>query len=98
MKFFAKVYRIEKEVMLAACDSGVYGKSFEAGGVVVEVSKEFYGTKSYDKDGIIPVMEEATILNLVGKRIIDLAIESGMIEKGSVIEVGDTVHAQMVRV
>lgn len=96
MKFFAKVYQVEKELIVAACDCEVHGKSFGAGKVVVEVNEEFYGTELYDKDAIIGLLKEATILNLVGERIVNLAIEIGLVEKENIIKLGDTLHAQMV--
>jgi len=42
-------------------------------------------------------MKNATILNLVGKEIISLAIEEGIIDKESVLTIGETVHAQRAK-
>jgi len=97
MEFFAKLYRVEKDVMVAACDSEVHGRCFEEGEVVLEVGKKFYGTEAYDRDGIIPLLKEATMLNLVGKQIIGLGIELGLLDEKNVMRLGNTVHAQMVR-
>ncbi|MBU7032851.1 MAG: DUF424 family protein, partial [Theionarchaea archaeon] len=44
-----------------------------------------------------PVLIEATILNLVGTRIVGKAVELGLISPENILKIGKTVHAQMVR-
>jgi len=42
-------------------------------------------------------MKNATILNIVGKYIVTLAIKEGIISKECVIEIGETLHAQKAK-
>jgi len=42
-------------------------------------------------------MKDATILNLVGKEIIDIALDEGLINKECVLVIGGTVHAQRAK-
>jgi hypothetical protein len=42
-------------------------------------------------------MKQATICNLVGKNIVEAAIESRMVHERAVIYFGDVPHAQVVK-
>jgi hypothetical protein len=41
-------------------------------------------------------MSKATICNIVGKRVVEAAIENRLIHKSAVIYLGDIPHAQIV--
>jgi len=43
-------------------------------------------------------MRRATICNLVGKKIVEAAIRSNMVQERAVIYLGEIPHAQIVRV
>lgn len=49
------------------------------------------------KEDILPHMKEATILNLVGEKIIEIALDEGLINKECIMVIGDTLHAQRVK-
>jgi hypothetical protein len=42
-------------------------------------------------------MGKASIVNMVGKRIVEAAIECNLIQEAGVIYLGDVPHAQIVR-
>ena len=97
MDFYAKIYRLEGEVMLAACDRTLRGRTFEDGRLVLDVKKEFYGDELFGSEGISPLLEQATIANLVGEEIIAHAVKLGIVEMDHVLWVDGVPHAQMVR-
>jgi hypothetical protein len=97
MKFYTRVYRAEKEVMIAACDKNLCGKTFEEGDLVLQVEKSFYGGELKGKEEVRSLLAEATIANLVGKDIVELAIREGVIDSKNVLMVKGIPHAQMVR-
>lgn len=97
MQFYAKVYRTRGEVVVAACDRDVHGKTFEEGNTILRVKKEFYGEELVGEDEISSLLERATIANLVGKDIVAHAIKIGVIEPQNVLRVNGVPHAQMVR-
>lgn len=97
MQFYAKVYRAQSEVMVAACDRSVHGKTFEEGNLVLDVKKEFYGEELVGEDEISSLLARATVANLIGKDIVAHAIKIGIIEPQNVLRVRGVPHAQMVR-
>ncbi len=98
MKFFAKTYRTQGELLVAACDKDLLGKIFSEGKLVLDVRREFYGTDLVKWEALSSLLRAATIANLVGESAVSKAIESGFIEKGNVLRVKGVPHAQMVRI
>ncbi len=96
MDFHFRVYRKEREVLVAACDSEVYGHSFEEGKMALEVNRDFYGGELAEWDHLHLLLKEATVLNLVGEDLISRAIDAGFIGAGNVLRVKGVPHAQMV--
>ena len=87
----------EEGLLVAVCDSDVLGETFEEGPVSLTVNEEFYGGESVDADGVLDALSRATVANIVGTDAVELAIEAGVVDKAHVLEVGSTLHAQLVR-
>ncbi|MFQ5887210.1 MAG: DUF424 domain-containing protein [Candidatus Hydrothermarchaeales archaeon] len=96
-KFFAKVYHCQDEVILAACDKDVYGKTFENEVMHLEVNSAFYGEELVDYDDITLLLNSSTIANLVGAKIVKHAIEVGLVDPENIIEIEGVPHAQIAR-
>ena len=92
-----KVYNTQNEVMVAACDSELLGKTFEEGDFQIQVSPEFYEDVKVNKDTFLSHLGEATIINLVGKTVIDYAVEAGIVDKDGIIKISGVPHAQIFR-
>ena len=99
MEFYYAVYRHGNEIMVAVCDEDTIENTFccSEKGIKLEVKKSFYGKNKGQKEEILPHMKDATILNLVGKEVIGIALEEGLISEGCVLIIGDTVHAQRAK-
>ncbi|MDI6709045.1 MAG: DUF424 family protein [Candidatus Thermoplasmatota archaeon] len=97
MQFYARVYRVQSEVVVAACDRNVHGKSFEEGNLVLYVKKEFYGDELVGEEEVSSLLARATIANLVGEKIVAHAIKIGIIDSQNVLRVKGVPHAQMAR-
>ena len=96
MKFRLKVYRVKGEIVVAVCDSEIVGKTFREGDLKIEVKESFYGDKEVDEEEVRKALRIATIANITGKRAVQLAIEMGIIDRESVLKIGECWHAQMV--
>lgn len=83
-------------LLVSVCDRDVLGKSFEDGEVSLTVTKEFYDGERCDEERVVATLERAAVANLVGERTVSLAIEAGFVEETNVLEVGSTVHAQVL--
>lgn len=95
--FCCKTYKYGKDVMVAVCDKEVLGKEFLFGDVNFKVKKGFYGEDVHSKEEIKKILKDATIINAVGKNIVNLLIKEGLIDERYVMKIGDTLHAQMVK-
>ena len=92
-----KVYTTQGEILLAACDEKVLGETFEEGELQIEVSQSFYGGDKVTCEDFKRQLKTATIANLVGMEVIEIALELGMVNEESVIEIGGVPHAQIAK-
>lgn len=92
-----KVYRQGPEVLVAACDSDLLGKTFRSEGLKLHVSEGFYDGERADEEKLVNRLEMATIANLAGRKTLDIAIRRGFVDEDCVIVIGGVPHAQMAR-
>lgn len=97
MKFYVKVYKVQSELMVAVCDEEVHGKCYEEGDLVIKGDEKFYGEEKRDKEDVLELLRQATIANLLGRRIVEEGVRIGIIDPDKVIRVKGVLHAQMVR-
>jgi len=93
-----RVHKRGREVVVAACDEDLLGKTFKGGGLKLHVSKTFYGESVCGDGELIAALRRCTSANLVGSAVIEAAIEAGFIQKESIIYIGEVPHAQLYKV
>ncbi|MGC8610607.1 MAG: DUF424 domain-containing protein [Thermoplasmata archaeon] len=91
-----KMWKVNGEFVLAACDSELLGKEFKEGELTLSVYESFYHERYVDKEEFISYLKSATIINLVGKRVINIAIEEGIVDKNNILYINKIPHAQAV--
>jgi len=95
--FWGKAFPTKYDLVIAICDEELLdkkiGKEFK-----IKISKEFYGEKLIDEKTAIKLMKKATIGNLIGKNIIDLAEKNDFIIRENVIVIDGVPHAQFVKI
>ena len=96
-KVYVKSIRRGRDTVVAVCDAEILGKTLEGGKVPFTVSEGFYRGVLGEVEEALDAMKQATICNLVGKRIVDAAIECRMVHERAVIYFGDVPHAQIVK-
>lgn len=96
-KVYVKTMTQGKDRVVAVCDEEILGETLEGGKVPFKVSEGFYKGTLGDVDEAIAAMKQATICNLVGKKIVEAAIECRMVHERAVIYFGDIPHAQIVK-
>ncbi|RLF48089.1 MAG: DUF424 domain-containing protein [Thermoplasmata archaeon] len=92
-----KIYTTSQEVLLAACDENILGKEFREGNIHIYVDPNFYGDMRVSDEVFLNSMKIATIANLVGEYVVNLAIRGGFINPECVIRIAGVPHAQMAR-
>jgi len=96
-KVFIKTVVQRRDVLVAVCDEEILGQTLDGGRVPFKVSEGFYKGTLGDIDEAIAAMKQGTICNLVGKNIVEAAIERKMVHERAVIYFGDIPHAQIVK-
>ena len=86
----------DQGLLVTACDPDVMGETFEDGDVSLTVTEDFYGGDPLDEEAVVDTLARASVANLVGQEVVDLAIEAGYVDEANVLEVGSTLHAQLL--
>ena len=98
-RFWCKVVKTKFDVLVAICDEEVVGKEIEIeNGFKIVANERFYKEKLINESEALELMQKATIGNLLGERIIRLAVEKGVISPESIILIGGVPHAQFVKI
>lgn len=86
-------------LLVSVCDDDCLGETYENGEVSLEVTEEFYGGEeadSVDEDAVVDSLTRATVANIVGERAVGVAVEAGIVDEETVLDVGETRHAQLL--
>ena len=94
---YIRVHEAQNDRILAACDEEILGKTFSGNDMRITVSEGFYNGELVPEEIFIERMKEATIMNLVGEKVIALAIENGHVDEDCILEIGEVKHAQVVK-
>lgn len=97
MTISVKVHKSGREVLVAACDHDILGKTFSSEKLKLHVSREFYEGQICEEEVLVERLQMATIANLVGERTVAAAIRCGFIDPECVLLIGGVPHAQMAR-
>ncbi|RJS87802.1 DUF424 family protein [Candidatus Bathyarchaeota archaeon] len=97
MEVYVKIRRWGGQVLLAACDADVLGRTLQDSDIVFEVKEEFYKGFKTNLEEAVNLIEKSTIVNLVGSKIVKKAIERGYVHPEAVIEISGVLHAQIVK-
>ena len=85
-------------VLLAICDAEILGKTLREGKIVFHVKEEFYKGAKVSIEEAIAIIENSTIVNMIGKNVVQRAIEKGYVHPEAVLNVEGIPHAQIVKV
>jgi hypothetical protein len=86
-----------QNVLLAMCDADILGKTLCEGKIVFHVKEDFYKGRKVHVDEAILMIENSTIVNMVGKNVVGKAIEKGYVHPEAVLHIEGIPHAQIVK-
>jgi hypothetical protein len=89
--------KIGGNVLLAICDCEILGKTLREGKITFHVKEEFYKGAKVDIEEAIDMIENSTIVNMVGKKIVQKAIEKGYVHPEAVLNIEGIPHAQIIK-
>lgn len=83
--------------VLATCDAELLGRILRDGKIVFEVKEGFYKGSKVSVEEAIELVKQCTIVNMVGKHIVDRAVQEGLIHPEAILEISGVPHAQIVK-
>ena len=78
MPFSVKLTDYQKNQMLNICDADLIGKEIQENELKVNISKSYYGERIVDKNEAQTLLQNSSIINMVGKETISLSISLGI--------------------
>jgi len=90
--------KVGANVLLTMCDSEILGKTLREGKIVFHVKEEFYSGAKVNLEEAISLIENSTIVNMVGKNVVQRAIEKGYVHPEAVLNIEGIPHAQIVKI
>lgn len=97
MKVYVNLKKKGRNVLLAICDCDLLGKTLREGKIVFHVKDEFYNGGKVSLEEAVNMIENSTIINLVGKNCIEKAISKGYVHPEAVLKISGIPHAQIVK-
>ena len=84
MKVFLKIHIRNEIETVAACDEELLNQVFKEGNLRIEISNQFFGGKLINIDDAIYILKQASYFNIVGKKIINKAVDCQILPKEGV--------------
>ncbi|AWB26364.1 DUF424 domain-containing protein [Halococcoides cellulosivorans] len=92
--FRLAIRETEEGTLLAACDADLIGETIAEDEVSLTITAEFYGEEGADAAAVRDGLADCAVANLVGREVVDLAIEVGVVDPANVLDIEGTPHAQ----
>jgi len=94
---YCKIHVAGAKTVLAACDAELIGKTLKFGEIDFHISEDFYKGKRVSKEELSKLLDEHNNINLVGKKVVSVALKKGLISERTIIKIEDIPHAQIYR-
>jgi hypothetical protein len=94
---YINLKKIGRNVLLAICDCEVLGRTLREGKIVFHVKDEFYNGGKVTVEEAMNMIENSTIVNMVGKNCVERAIKKGYVHPEAVLHIEGVPHAQIVK-
>lgn len=91
------VRRCGQYVILATCDCELLGKVLRDGKIVFEIREDFYKGQKVTVEEALELCKQSTIVNMVGKCIVNKAIKEGLIHPEAILKIKGIPHAQIIK-
>lgn len=94
-----RVHQVRTEFVVAACDEELLGQELPVGtkGRTVKVTSQFYGERPVSEDELVWALKRATIANLLGVRVLNVAQREGFVPEGGFGVLGGVPHAEIIQ-
>ena len=83
------------DTIVAACDADLIGQTLTCPQCDIVVDESFYGTEPATEEEIIKALKSAANANIIGEKVCAIALKAGIIDKETIILIGNIPHAQI---
>ncbi len=90
--------KVGRNVLLAICDVDILGKTLCEGKIVFHVKEDFYKGARVNVEEAVMMIDNSTIVNMIGKHVIKEAIAKGYVHPEAVLNIEGIPHAQIVKI
>jgi hypothetical protein len=97
LEVYLNIKKMGENVLLAVCDCELLGRTLREGKIVFKIKDEFYKGKKTTVEEAVGLINNSTIVNLVGKCCVEKAIEEGFVHPDAVLKIEGIPHAQIVK-
>ncbi len=97
MDVYFNLQKVGKNVLLAVCDCDLLGRTLREGKIVFHVKDEFYNGRKATLEEAVGLIDNSTIVNLVGRNCVEGAIAKGYVHPEAVLQIEGVPHAQIVK-
>lgn len=97
MEVYINLKQVGRNVLLAVCDVEILGRTLREGKIVFHVKEEFYNGRKATVEEAVSLINNSTIVNLVGKNCVGRAIAKGYVHPEAVLNIEGIPHAQIVK-
>jgi uncharacterized protein len=92
-----RMHRSGRDLVLAAADKDILDRVLRDEGVKLEVCREFYEGEDADEALLINRLTICTVANLVGEKVVAIAIREGFVNEECVLRIAGVPHAQLAK-
>jgi len=89
MQFSVRVSNYQKNSILNICDIELLGKKISQDELNMNISQSYYGEKLVDKEEAKSLLQNSSIINMVGKNTVSLSIELGIGSESGIKTISD---------
>jgi uncharacterized protein len=97
VEVYLNVKKVGQNVVLAVCDCDLLGKTLREGQIVFRIKDEFYKGRKASVEEAVGLIDNSTIVNLVGKACVEKAIAEGYVHPDAVLKIEGVPHAQIMK-
>lgn len=97
MEAYMNLKRVGRNVLLAICDAEILGRTLCEGKIVFHVKEDFYKGAKVNVEEAVSMIQNSTIVNMIGKNVVKKAIQRGYVHPEAVLSIEGVPHAQIVK-
>ncbi len=95
--FLMRMHRHGRELVLAAADKELVGTVLRDEGLKLDVCPEFYEGEEGNEEVLLNRLTMCSVANLVGERVVAVAIREGYINDECILRIAGVPHAQLAK-